>query len=199
MKNRLMVAVLLVATALQMQSANACEEYRDLTNGEIKEFRDKLIETGADPLDRLFAFEELVCSDRPTVRNYAIREGLRSATDPIVRHQILLEALMQKTRIDVEMTRSKKLKDGDKRFFDEHSGIYSRNVTFRDRAQGCIGLNYNSCEPGDSLFVKGEVVELNRGYMVGLFKLTPQNELVGYVRPQANRNYSNIPAIIKLF
>lgn len=177
----------------------ACDEYRNLSSSEMKEFRDKLLETGADPLDRLFAFEELSCSDKPAVRSYAIREGLKSATDPIVRHQILFEALMQKTRIDVVLSKSKKLKGGDKQFFETHSGVYSRNVTHRNREAGCIGLNFRECEPSDSLFIKGDVVEYNRGHIVGVFKLTDQNELVGYVRPQDNPNYSNIPAIIRLF
>lgn len=170
----------------------ACDEYRDLSNSEMKEFRNKLVETGADPLDRLFAFEELSCSDKPAVRSYAIREGLKSATDPIVRHQILFEALMQKPRIDVVMSKSKKLKSGDKEFFETYSGVYSRNVTFRDRSVGCIAINYRECRSSDSLFINGDVVEYNQGYIVGLFKLTEQNELVGYIKPRDHPNYSNI-------
>lgn len=180
-------------------TAMACDEFRSLENSELKEFRDKLIETDADPLDRLFAFEELSCSDRPTIRNYAVREGLKSAKDPIVRHQILFEALMQMTRIDVVLSKSKKLKGGDKQFFETHSGVYSRNVSYRDREVGCIGLNFRECAPSDSMFIKGDVVEYNRGRIVGVFKLTDQNELVGYLRPQDHPNFSNIPAIIRLF
>lgn len=199
MRRYVQLLMLAVITVFASRSAQACEEYRALQNSEIKEFRDKLLEPDADPLDRLFAFEELSCSDRPTIRNYAIREGLKNATDPIVRHQILFEALMQKTRIDVELSKASGLKNGDKEFYDEYSGVYSRNVTFRDRSQGCIGISRRACNSEDAIFIKGDVVEYNRGYITGVFKLTAQNELVGYLKPADHPKYSKIPAIIRLF
>ena len=199
MKWLLRIAFVSILLALPCRAAWACEEYRSLTNSELKEFRDKLVENGADPLDRLFAFEELACSDMPTIRSYAMREGLNSAKDPIVRHQILFETLMQKSRIDIELNKSKNLKDGDKRFYEKHSGVLSINVTFKDRSAGCIGLYFDRCAPQESIFIKGDVVEFNHGYVVGLFKLTGQNELVGYIRPQDHPDYSNIPAIMRLF
>ncbi|MEZ5812319.1 MAG: hypothetical protein R3D45_12980 [Rhizobiaceae bacterium] len=191
-------AALLVA-AFSWQPADACEEYRSLSTAEMKEFRDKLVETDADPLDRMFAFEELNCSDNPTIRAYAVREGLKNATDPLVRHQIMFEALMQKTRIDVELSKAGKLKGGDKRFYDKNDGVYSREVSFRDRASGCIGISFNRCASNASLIISGDTVEYTHGAMIGVFKLTEQNELVGFLRPDNRSEYSKIPAIIRLF
>lgn len=193
------IAMALLLWLLPWQSANACEEFRSLSAAEMKEFRDKLAEADADPLDRMFAFEELNCSDKPAIRAYAVREGLKNATDPLVRHQIMFEALMQKTRIDVELSKAGKLKGGDKRFYDRNAGVYSREVSFRDRASGCIGISFNRCDSSASLIISGDKVEYTHGAMIGVFKLTEQNELVGFLRPDNRPEYSKIPAIIRLF
>ncbi len=190
--------IVFLALVISMPDTFACEELIELSSEEVKEYRDKLIQSNADPLDRLFAFENLACSSKPTIRAYAIREGLKSSSDPLVRHQILFEALMQRPRIDVELSDSKKLKPGDKKFIEEYSGVYSREVIHRNRDAGCISFDRGECRPTEAIFIRGGIVEFNRGRIVGRFELTDANELVGYIRPQAHPNYSNIPAIIKL-
>ncbi|GAB4360065.1 MAG: hypothetical protein Kow0026_22140 [Oricola sp.] len=92
--------------------ALACEKYKALDMIEMKEYRDKLVQPDADPLDQLFAFRELSCSDQPTIRAFAIREGLKSASDDLVRHEIMFEALMQMSRIDVELVTTKECIQG---------------------------------------------------------------------------------------
>ena len=85
-------------------AAWACEEFVDLQQQELKEYRDKLIEQEADPLDRMFAFQQLVCSSNPVMRAYAVREGLKTATDPIVRQQIMFDSIMLMTRLEIQLT-----------------------------------------------------------------------------------------------
>ncbi len=188
--------LILVAT---ITSTMACEEYSNLTTSEMKEYRDKLIEAGADPFDRLFAFESLVCSDNPTIRAYAVREGLKASSDSLVRNRIMFEALMQKTRIDVDLVPGRDATAADKDFAKGVAGTFSRQVSHRDRTLGCLGLSFSDCRGEDSVFIKGDVVEYNRGHATGLFKLSDQNELVGYFRPRDEPKFSKIPAIIKLF
>ena len=82
----------------------ACETYKALSATELKEFRDKLAEQDADPIDRLFAYQELACSDQPVMRAYAIRAGMENAKDPILRQQIAFDALMALPRVDIELS-----------------------------------------------------------------------------------------------
>ncbi len=198
MNTRSLFAITVCALFMSAGSAYGCEEFRSLSGEELKEYRDILSQNDADPFDRIAAFQHLACSDNPNIRSYAIREGLKTSNDPLVRHQILLESLMQKTRINIELSLGRNMKDGDKRFFETHAGIYSKNFGFKDRVLGCISFERRGCDPGESLQIKGGTVELNRGGTIGIFKLTDANELVGFLRPQSHPSYSKIPAIIRL-
>ncbi len=178
----------------------ACEGYKTYPNKELKEYRDMLTKSDADPLDRMFAFEQLVCSDNPNLRNYAVKEGLNNAADPLVRNQVMLKAMMQKKRIDVELRSKKGLTEGDERFIATYSGVYSKNVAYRSEEEGYLSLNRNDwCDPQESVFIKGDKVEYNRGNVVGVFQLSKTGELIGFLRAQAHPSYSRIPAVIKLF
>lgn len=179
--------------------ALACEEFVDLAAQELKEYRDKLVEQEADPLDRMFAFQQLACSSSPVMRAYAVREGLRTATDPIVRQQIMFDSLMQKTRLDIELTADSKVTAGDKNFIKEQSGVWVLQVPFQSSQEGCLSLHYGDrCEKQYSAFVRGDKLELTYNYTVGEFYLSDTNELVGYVRIRDNANFGRIPAVIKL-
>ncbi|WP_367717192.1 hypothetical protein AB2N04_03920 [Nitratireductor sp. GISD-1A_MAKvit] len=180
--------------------ASACEEYKSLSTQEMKDFRDKLAEDGADPLDRLFAFEELSCSENPTIRAYAIRQGLSSATDPLVRQQIAFTAIMQKMRIDIELVAGNSATEKDKKFIKEHSGLYSLEVRHRSEKDGCLGFwNTDECLARYSLVLKGDKAEFRYDKTIGEFILSDDNVLAGFIRVRADEDYSRIPAVIKLF
>ena len=98
-----------------------------------------------------------------------------------VRNKIMFEALMQKTRIDVEMFPNGDSTERDKKFVANYQGVLTREVEFRDRKLGCIGINRRNCDPRISLYIKGDTVEYSLNSTKGLFKLSPQNELVGYI------------------
>lgn len=192
------VLVALGVSAGAKAAADACQGYNDLGDTETKEYRDKLIEENADPLDRLFAFEKLVCSNKPTIRSYAIREGLKAARDPLVRHQVMFEALMQKVRIDVELSDKGNLTEEEREFVRDIDGIYSRDVRFRDRSAGCISFySPTNCDPSRGIVIQGDKVTYSYGTMTGLFELTEYDELVGYIKPDDDSR--KIPAVIKLF
>lgn len=189
-------AAVLLATNV---TAYACEGYNKLESAEVKEYRDKLIEKDADPLDRLFAFEQLVCASKPTIRSYAIREGLKAANDPLVRHEVMFQAMMQKTRLDVELAPKGDLKKEDKEFVTSVDGVFSQKATYRDHKKGCITLYYDrdECMSSYSITIDGDKVVYNFGDIRGLFKLTSQNELVGYIKRK--QESGKIPAVIKLY
>ena len=180
-------------------AACACDKYSDYTIDEIKEFRAMLGKDDADPLDRLFAFEQMVCSDRPNIRSYAIKQGLNTIQDPLVRNEVMFRAMMQKTRIDVELGNSRELTDFDKKFLAEHGDMYSRLVSARKEEAGCISMYGNNCDSRYSIFINGDKVELNYSPISGEFRLSGNGELVGTIRADNNARYTRIPAVIKLF
>lgn len=176
----------------------ACEQYRTIANEELKEHRDILKNANSDPLDRLFAFHEMSCSDKPTIRAYAIREGISSAKDDLVRHEIMFEAIIQLTRLDIQMSSTGRVSKKAKEFITRNSSLWFANIPYRDRTIGCISFYYKEqCSLKRSAFLRGGNLELNYDDTVGSFKLTSANELVGYLVP--NNIIGKIPAVIKLF
>jgi len=190
---------LISIVGLQSAALYACESYSEYSIAELKEFREMLSKPDADSLDRLFAFEQMACSDRPTIRNYALKEGLSTITDPLVRNEIMLKAIMQKKRIDVELGTSKNQTDDDKKFIAQHGGIYSNNVSYQSESEGCISFYNTSCSAAYSLFVMGDKVELNYKDVLGEFRLSSGGELVGTLRAGKSAKFTQIPAVIKLF
>lgn len=180
-------------------AAWACEEFVDLQQQELKEYRDKLIEQEADPLDRMFAFQQLVCSSNPVMRAYAVREGLKTATDPIVRQQIMFDSMMLMTRLEIQLTAGPDATQGDKNFIKEQSGVWVLPVAFLSREDGCLSFyTRDRCTIDHAVFIKGDKVQFAYGRAVGEFYLSDTNELLGYVRVREGRDYGRIPAVIKL-
>lgn len=190
---------LLAFGGASVTGAMACEGYVELSMQDAKEYRDKLQEQGADPLDRMFAFQQLVCSSNPILRAYAVREGLKAANDPLVRQQIMFDSLMQKTRLEIEMTAGSKATKADKAFIKELSGIWVLEVRYASREHGCLSFDrYDGCKKARALFIRGDNVEFSYNNAIGEFFLSDSNELVGFVRVNGRSDYSRIPAVIKL-
>lgn len=175
--------------------ATACEEYKPLSASELKEFRDKLAEKDADPIDRLFAYQELACSDQPVMRSYAIRAGLENAKDPILRQQIAFDALMAMPRIDIELSKDG-ADDRARQFIANKGSVISNDVRYRNPKLGCIELNIRqSCDEGTSITIKGDTMLYNAFGLVGTLSLTETGEFVGTVR----YNGSPMPARIRFY
>ncbi|MEW8628083.1 MAG: hypothetical protein AB2551_20210 [Candidatus Thiodiazotropha sp.] len=182
------------------QTAFSCEKYESFTLDEQKSFREMLNKSNADPLDRLFAFNQLACSDDPNIRSYAIREGLKNSSDELVRNQVMLTAFMQMKRVDIELGESDGATKDDQSFIKKNSGIFSKNVQYKSKTDGCISLyRTDKCLSNSSLFIKGDKVEYNYKSIFGEFRLTSNNEMLGFLRVANTRKYSRIPAVIKLF
>lgn len=199
---KMLRTLLLIAIAVWWGSscAEACDDFVEISTEQMKLLRDKLVEEQADPLDKLYAFENLSCSDNPTVRAFAVKTALEKSSDPLLRQQVMLEALLQKTRLDIELSGDSKSPAGDKDFIGDNAGVWSRSVVFTNREKGCISVyDGRSCASSGQLVVKGDMAELTAGNLVGTFRLTDQNELVGFVRAYPSPKYGRIPAVIRLF
>jgi len=191
--------LLLLLIPLCGGTAIACDEYEAFSIEEIKEFRDVLQQENSDPLDKLFAFEQMACSDRSTVRHFAVKEGLKNIKDPLVRNEIMLRAMMQKPTISIVLSELKDLTGSDKAFIKKHAGVYSVDVAGRSVTQGCIGLYYKDCDVRYSVFIQGDKVQVNYHPVKGEFILAETNELVGTLRGGKDDAHTPIPAVIKLF
>lgn len=187
---------------LSVGVAVACESYDDYSTDELKELRGVLNNAEADPFDRMEALERMACSDSPNIRHYAFRQGLLNIEEPFLRNEIMLKALMEKKRVDVELGSSKEMTKDDKAFVTRHAEVYSGMVAYRSQSVGCIVLGSrarDSCDTGSALVISGDRVELNHGNVSGLFRLSREGELVGTLRAQNHSKYTRIPAVIKLF
>ncbi len=189
-------AALAMITAIGMaDTATACETFKTIAASEIKEYRDKLGEADADPIDRLFAYQELACSDQPVVRAYAIRIGLETARDPILRQQIAFDALMQMPRIDVQLS-SEGVQGEAKKFLSKNGLVLSYNVVFRDTQKGCLSFNWtNGCDANNVINVKGDTILYNIRGAIGTLTLSETGEYIGSLRYEG----SAIPAKIKIY
>ena len=119
-----------------------------------------------------------------------------------MRNEIMLKALMEKKRVDVELGSSKDMTKDDKAFVTKHAAVYSGMVAYRSQSAGCIALgsrSRDSCDTNHALVISGDRVELNHGYVSGLFRLSREGELVGTLRAQNHPKYTRLPAVIKLF
>lgn len=197
------LAALMLFTGLAFGTAGAAAEceggYRSHYGDELKQLRDTLANPDADPFDKLLAFEELVCSERAVVRAWAVRTGLATARDDMVRNQVLLDALMQQQRIDVEYPSVDGLSRPDREFASKRGGFDSFEVQFANREEGCLSFYSNRCLPSSSLFVFGDRVTIAYNQLVGEFRLGDDGVLTGFVRQGDASDHGRIPAVIRLF
>ncbi len=181
--------------------SSACEEYKGLSKEEMKDYRDKLAEEGADELDKMFSFRELVCSDSPTMRAYAIEYGLKSTKDAVLRSEMLLEAMFQKKRIDINLTKSNNLNANDKYFFESKGGVVTYIIGNKFKSEGCINIQNTgdeSCSSYGSFVVSGNKVSLTDGDYIGEFELSKANDLIGFYK-RVNNGGEKIVASFSLF
>ncbi|WP_349360188.1 hypothetical protein [Stappia sp.] len=194
MRRYLIFPVALLGSALA-QPVAACDATTQLTPGEMKEYRDRLEQADADPIDRLVAYRRLACSDDPILRSYAIRVGLKSARDPLLRQQIAFDALMAMPRIDLELS-DQGLGRQAREFVKRHGTLVVYNVAYRNREAGCISLYYNSmCSEGYAVTIKGDKLLYNVVDLVGTLELVETGEFIGAVRYKGEP----IAARIKVF
>lgn len=175
--------------------ALACEgDYEPIPMEDLKEYRAKLVEPEADPFDRLFAFERLACSDRPTIRTYAIEQGMKSSTDEIVRHEILLRSILQRDQFVIELISTGADQEA-KRELERYGGLIRKFIVRRLPERGCVQWRETTDEcAGYSAQVSGgKVIVTHANQWDGFFELTSTGELVGFIRTERAQIPARIP------
>lgn len=155
-------------------SAFACDEFVTLDRAQTTDLINTLRSAEADPLDQYFAFETLMCSDQPGVRDLSLRTAAKSNNET-VKGQVLLRALMELEVVPIRLLEVEGLSK------DQYARIKARpsemlGVTFRDLAQACMSFHRNDhCPPNSNLNVSGTRTTINidwNGYVVrGSFAL----------------------------
>lgn len=195
------IAVFVCCAAFSNPSV-ACEEYKSLSKDEIKDYRNKLVEEGADEVDRMFSFRELVCSDSPTMRAYAVEFGLKSTSDDVMRNEVMLAAMFQKKRIDINLVNSNSLGESEKNFVDSLGGVATYVLGQKFISEGCINIANTSndkCNPWRSFIVSGSKILLTDGdSYVAEFELSKSNDVIGFFQ-RIGRGESKIVASFTLF
>jgi len=193
------VALLVISTIIGLTAPGvACESYRNVPQDQAQKLIDILTSKNAKQLERIFAFGALVCADMPALREYAMQEGLKAASDSMTRGQVLLEILMQKQFLRVDFIDSPTLPKSERDWIAMYKGLRSYRINYKDRVQGCFSLNRGDmCEQNYQIRIKGTKIEIISGQEFGQFDLQPDNTLRGFVKP--NDRAAPIPSKIELF
>lgn len=141
-------------------AASACDGFVALDRAQTTDLINTLRDAEADPLDQYFAFETLMCSDQPGVRDLSLRTAARS-DNATVQGQVLLRALMEMEVIPVRLQEVEGLtKDQYERIKAQPSEMLG--VTFRDLSQACMSFHRdNHCPPYSNLHVSGTRTTIN--------------------------------------
>ena len=100
--NRIAGIVAVIAVCLVAGSAHACEKFEAIGLPDAQKLLNTLKDANSDTMTRVFAFNALACSTVPAIRQVAMKEALK-IDDPIVKGNVLLEILMQRDAILVEL------------------------------------------------------------------------------------------------
>lgn len=190
-------AILLATGLVEARAALACDQFIALDAAQAKELMATLKNPGADQFDRIFAFETLVCSDRPVIRDFAMKEGLANAGDDMVRAQVLMEIMFQKERYRIRLIGSPSLDPQAKKFIEEKKAALFYDNKMTDKVKGCVSLYGDQCRPDRQFSFKGTTILLRYDSLLGEFRLQEDNTLAGTIREHAQA--PDISAEIVLF
>ena len=187
-----------LAVCLVVGTAHACEQYKALDAADAQQALSTLKDAKSDSMTRVLAFNALACATIPAVRQVAMKEALK-IDDPIVKGSVLLEILLQRDAILVELIPSSALSRDAKAFAEQNNNSLVYKLGFKDPVAGCITLIYstNECRKDSMIKLNGDSVDLYSGNLYGKFTLQPDNTLRGYIKP--NNRTAQIPARIGLF
>lgn len=180
--------------------ARACAEFKHIDNTQVMALLAQVKDAKAPEFDRGFAFETLICDDRPYVRDQAMKEALEAASSPMLRAIILPQVLYQAKTLRLELQEAPGLDEPSKKYIRDRKGILPLDMQKNFPSDGCINIEYGTAEcRGDfRMLIRGTKVDLKLGGgSDGVLELKDGGVLVGYFRP--DRNYGLIPARISLF
>lgn len=95
-------AILVVLAMTPRPTLAACNEFVSLDPLQMREDSSALEDADASEIDQIIAFDNLRCSDQPTVRDLALRMGAVS-TNASLRAAVLFESIAQRAMLSVDL------------------------------------------------------------------------------------------------
>ncbi|MFG1451871.1 hypothetical protein V5F44_06380 [Xanthobacter sp. V2C-8] len=180
--------------------AHACDEFRRVDNAQIKVLLERVKDPAVPELDRGFAFDALICDDRPHVRQEAMRQALAAVGSPMLRAQVLAQILYQAKSLRMELQDAPGLDEKTRQFIRDNRGVIAFNLQKADPSIGCIRLDTSSggCSSYWRLLIQGTKIDIRFAPQTdGSLELREDGVLIGYFRPREGGGL--IPARIALF
>lgn len=184
--------------------AHACDEPVALDPTQARELLTLIRDPEGDALDQIFAFETLMCAQRPAVRDLATRTAIVSP-NPTLRASVMFEQMFAKEGVLVEYLPAEGLESNVYKFIKENP---SQQFIFtgKTRTASCLSLYQADCSrDGHQYFVEisGTHVTLIYGdQYVGDFQLQGQ-ELLGTIHGSKivyeRETLGAVPARVRLF
>lgn len=191
----------LAATVLGHQAQAECAEWQTLSVEQARQHMSELVAPEGDPLEQLFAFGALMCSDQPVVRQIALKNAANAPSETI-RSQLLLTTLMNMTVLRIELGEGKPV-DPEGEIAPTPPTVWLLGVKFRDPPNACLSLfqthGATGCHDRSLVEVSGlrvTMVHWTKDLAFdGKFLYEYGNTLTGEIRKAGLR----IPATITLF
>lgn len=185
---------------------NLCDEAVALSQPQARELLETLQNEAANPIDQIFAFDTLICSDQAAIRDMSLRAGAVSP-NPSIQSEIIFLSLASKSILTVELEEAEGL---SKQHYDflKSNRINNSNITYVDRANACLSLGQSGkCEENQRVDVSGRNVALSGLWKVGnkrtgvegTFRYDGGEYLRGEVEMLLGSESLRFPAVISLF
>jgi hypothetical protein len=142
------------------------EEAVSLSKPQARELLGTLQDEAANPIDQIFAFDTLICSDQAAIRDMSLRAGAVSK-NPSIQSEIIFLALARKSILTVELDEVEGL---TKQHYDflASNRINNSNITHVDRANACLSLGQSGkCEENQRIYVSGRNVAISGHWKIG--------------------------------
>ncbi len=144
-------ALLVIAMA---SAASACDEFVKIDKAQTITLMNTMSNDQSAPLEQLFAFETLMCSDQPGVRDLTLRTGLQSS-NPSIQGQVLFKAVMEMESIPILLLEKQGLsKEQYERI--KQRPIENLSVSYRDTKLACLSFSHREkCDPNNVMSITG--------------------------------------------
>lgn len=198
-----MIRITLAALIVSTSPAFACEEFVSIDNVQTRELIETMRSPASDPLDQVFAYETLICSDQAAVRDLTLRTGATSE-NPVIRGQTLFLAIAQMSSLVVELLPAEGLPNDHYDLLGDYPAL-SFPVTFVDPARTCLALGDREACKGQMVDVKGETATLHAAFpgtssdVLGRFSYSGGSLVEGTMQLNLHEGNFAFPARITLF
>lgn len=176
-------------------AAPACETPVTLTESQVRDGIAALESGDASPVDKIFTYRELVCSDDAAVRSLADLTAMRSGSPPL-KSEVLLRVLLERQNLILTPYDNGDLSKEARAFAEANPSIVFKFIS-KDSENRCIGLREQVCGTTYVLDVRRTGVSIAYEEATAELLLNDDGILDGFYVPEG-QNF-RIPVRSRLF